>query len=359
MAGAGDDFPVASDLLYFDAAAIGPVPRAVQMSVLDEEVEGLSLGTSAPGGSRLQRNRSAARIEAGRLLAIEPDRVAIVSSAMAALRDALAQLEVGPGNVVVLEEDYPDIVECCRRFCTARSLELRAVRSPCVDAVLDLAALRGASDRDTRLIAVSSVHSWTGRELSLGDLAELACSVDALLVVDASQAVGAVPVDARVVDLLVTAGYKWLCAELGAAVATATERVLEACSSDGRAPTAAEILEPSTMSPLATAFLRRSIEYLLELGVERIAEHNRVLTTRLREGLADMEATFATSVLSSSPHILSVRFEGLDTAQLVRTLGAEGVIVSDREGWVRWAPHLYTSADDVDRALEVVAGVVH
>lgn len=358
MAGVGDEFPVTDQLLYFDAAAIGPVPLVVQVSVVDEHVRSLSLGTAAPPSSRLEYKRSAARITAGRLLSVEPERVAIVSSAMAALRDALSQLEVGSGNVVIFRDDYPDLVQCCRRFSDARALDLRAVESPCVDPKHDLVALQAASDEDTRLVAVSNVHPWTGRELPIADLVELACSVDALLIVDASQAAGAVPIDAGAVDLLVAAGFKWLGGGFGVAIATASDRLLNACGAKGRGVTAAETLEPSTMSPFATALLNGSIEYVLELGVPRIAAHNRESTSRLREELAGLGATFATSELGNAPHILSVRFERVDSELVVRTLASEGVIVSDRNGWVRWAPHVYTSTADVDRAVEVLAAVL-
>lgn len=358
MAAIRHEFPVADDLLYFDAAAIAPVPRGVQRSVLDEQLQTLSLGTAAPADSRLEQKRRAARIAAGRLLSVHPDHVAIASSAMAGVRDSLSQLDVAPGNVVVFGADYPDLVRCCRRFCAVRQLELRAVPSPCVDAVGDLAALEEACDPDTRLIAVCNVHSSTGRELSIGDLARLASSKDALLLVDASQSVGVLPIDARVVDLLVAAGYKWMCGQLGAAVATASDRLLDACAAQGRPTTVAEFLEPSTMSPYATAILNGSIEYLLDIGIPRIVEHNRLLTGRLRAGLVGLQATLATSESSRAPHMLSARFDGCDTASLVRDLAMEGVIVSEREGWARWAPHLYTSTDDVDRALEVLTTVL-
>src|SRR5262249_38319080 len=157
----------------------------------------------------------------------------------------------------------------------------------------------------------------------------------ALLFIDASQALGALPIDARDVDLLVAAGYKWLCGQLGAAIATASERMIDACSSNGHPKTAAEILEPSTMSPSSAAVLHGSIEYLLGLGIPRIAAHNRLLTAQLRAGLINLDAALATSELSSAPHILSVRFGGCDSALLVRKLGSEGVAVSEREGWVR------------------------
>ena len=81
----------------------------------------------------------------------------------------------------------------------------------------DVAAL---VDRRTKVVCVSHVQYATGHRLDPARLAALAHEHDAVLVLDASQSAGAVPIDVRAddVDFLVATSYKWLCSSFGAAI---------------------------------------------------------------------------------------------------------------------------------------------
>ena len=67
------------------------------------------------------------------------------------------------------------------------------------------------------MVSVPSVHWVDGSTVELERVAERAREVGALLVVDATQSLGAMPLDLAAVrpDYLVTAGYKWLLGPLG------------------------------------------------------------------------------------------------------------------------------------------------
>ena len=86
-------------------------------------------------------------------------------------------------------------------------------------------------DEQTDLVAFSAVQSATGE---VGDVAEVARVVGengALVVVDATQAAGWLPVDAAHADLVVCAAYKWLLAPRGAAFMVVGLRLAEAAGS--------------------------------------------------------------------------------------------------------------------------------
>ena len=75
-------------------------------------------------------------------------------------------------------------------------------------------------DNRTAVVCVSHVEYGGGQRYDLLKMADVAHDHDALLVVDATQSAGAVPIDASAcgVDVLVSGGYKWLCGPFGAAV---------------------------------------------------------------------------------------------------------------------------------------------
>ncbi|MGB9301788.1 MAG: aminotransferase, partial [Anaerolineae bacterium] len=74
---------------------------------------------------------------------------------------------------------------------------------------------------------------------------------------------------------------------------------------------------------------------------------------------ANVGAQFVTPApdrLQSS--IVTARFPGQDQARVARRLNEEGVVVSPRIGAVRFAPHLYNTTEDIDRALDLLKGIL-
>ena len=101
------------------------------------------------------------------------------------------------------------------------------------------------------------------------------------------------------------------------------------------------------------------MEYLLEIGVDRIFEHDLRLAEALVAGLRGLGASFITPLDQGlrSP-IVGARFPGKDAADLRRRLAEHDVHTSLRLDAVRFSPHLYNHEGDVERALHVVAGIL-
>ena len=159
-----------------------------------------------------------------------------------------------------------------------------------------------AIDETTGVIAVSSVQYATGTLVDVRRLARSAQTVGALLIVDATQAAGAMLVDTSTLeaDAVVTSGYKWLGGHGGVALAAVSESLLKqlpilpgwmgaldpfdfdaksvSFASDARRFT------QSTMSYVSIAGLTVSIEQLLSLGEVQIEEHARQLAAMLVDG---------------------------------------------------------------------------
>jgi selenocysteine lyase/cysteine desulfurase len=98
--------------------------------------------------------------------------------------------------------------------------------------------------------------------------------------------------------------------------------------------------------------LARSIEFLAEIGVDRIFEHNMVLADLLIEGLRDRGLEI-TSPLADAERsaIVTARKQGIDSAHAADRLRAARVVASSRGDSLRFSPHLYTVEEDVERTL--------
>ena len=114
------------------------------------------------------------------------------------------------------------------------------------------------------------------------------------------------------------------------------------------------------MSYGAGVALGAGIEYILDLGVERILAHDLALATRLIDGLEHLGATILTPRdVDSRAGIVTARFPGCDGEAVAARLNEAGVIVSPRFGSTRFSTHIFNRSIDVDEALAVVDRVLN
>ena len=119
-------------------------------------------------------------------------------------------------------------------------------------------------------------------------------------------------------------------------------------------------MTPGPASPTIMAYgcaigLARAIEYVVSVGVERIAEHNRGLVDMLIDGVRARGGEIVTPEdVAERASIVAARFPETPAAEMAEHLQGAGVIVSCRNDLVRWSPHLYNDAADIERVFAVV-----
>ena len=278
-------------------------------------------------------------------------------------------------NVVTIDIEHPSTAYPWLRVARETGAEARLVRVWDDPASLSLEKVAEHVDEETSVIVVSYVQYSTGYRFVLKELADLAHAHGALLAVDATQALGMAPVDvgADDIDVLVAGGYKWLCGPFGAAVCWLRPELREAFDPpfvgwrstvdpytfDARtmpiAPTARS-MEYSTMGYGSAVALGRALEYVNDLGVDRVLAHDQALAARLADGLRSLGATVLTP--QDDAHrggIVTARYPGRDGEEVAGQLNDAGVIVSPRFGATRFSFHYFNDERDVDAALHVLA----
>ena len=224
------------------------------------------------------------------------------------------------------------------------------------------------------------MFSFTGDAVDLAALGRVCRAAGVTFVVNGSQAVGARPLDlaALPVDALVGCGFKWLCGpyatgfawlhpDLLASLVRRPAYWLAHLSPDDLA-TGGDVglrgdLGAAAYDVFGTAnFLSfqpwtAAVEYLLELGIERVAAWDQALVERFLEGL-DTDRHRLVSPRQGPRRSTLVVFghQRPERARdLHRRLAGAGVDVAFRRGNLRVSPHLYNTEADLDRALEVLA----
>jgi selenocysteine lyase/cysteine desulfurase len=223
-----------------------------------------------------------------------------------------------------------------------------------------LGSVAEAIDRDTALVAVSAVQSLDGRVADLDPIVAAAEHHGALTCVDATQASGWLPLDAGRFDFFMASAYKWLLSPRGtsfmAVRPAAAERLQPHMAGwyagddpfETNYDTPLRLARDASRFDLSPAWLSwvgaaPAIELLGEVGIEAIHEHDVGLANRFRAGLGLEPGDSAVVALPRDDVVLARLHEA-------------GVMVTDREGLLRFSFHLYNVESEVDRALEAVSG---
>jgi cysteine desulfurase/selenocysteine lyase len=366
------DFPAAAHSTYLNAASVALMPRVAADAVNAWQRNLAENGTLDFDEVAEDRVFDDLRASFAALIGTTPRDIAVASSATELLASLAWAVKPAAGRTVVTTDIvFPSTAYPWTRVARDTGADVRFVAAR--NGWVDEDELIAAIDHRTAVVSISLVEYSNGQRYSLPRLREATRRVGAFLAVDASQAVGAVPLDIEAIDALVTTSYKWLCGPFGVGLlylAPEWQTALEPGLVGWR--TNAEIydlradrwvlhpdarrFEFSTMAYGCAIGLTRSIAYLRGLGVDRIHRHGIALAARLRDGLVAAGA----SVLGPADRppatpIVSARFPGRTPKDVVAALRRRGVIVSPRRDVVRFSPHLYNTEADITRTLEALA----
>ncbi|MBH0776410.1 aminotransferase class V-fold PLP-dependent enzyme [Nocardia sp. NEAU-351] len=219
---------------------------------------------------------------------------------------------------------------------------------------------------ETALVALSVVQSADGRVTDLSALRAATRAADAELLVDATQAAGWLPLRFADADYWVCATFKWLIGARSVAFfAVSPERAHRIRPvSPGWYATEdrwSQLYHPGALADSARRFdttpdwsgvvtARSGLRLIEDLTVDAIHAHDLALAERFRTGLTDLGHT----PVPGDSAIVSVP----GTIEAEERLRAADIVAAARGGALRFAFHLYNSADDVDRALRVLGARV-
>jgi cysteine desulfurase/selenocysteine lyase len=349
-------------------AAAGETPMlASQAAVLSEFMHDKALGME--GRERIFSKVSRTADSLAALLGCQAAELGFPQNVAQAMNMVARSADVPGGNVVMPQWEYPSDMYPWR---TGTEMEIRLIRSP--DRLMDPQRFSDAVDTNTRAIVASLVSYYTGELIDLGVYRAIADSCGAMLIVDASQALGVAGFDISLTDFAFACGYKWALGTHGAGIAycnaarqpdwqpresgwtsavwvdadirdTSVTRV-----GDGRR------FELGNPAALCVQMLGNGIEYLLASGLDAIETHVRALTDVLWTELDALGMRMLTPA-DPSKRLGIAAFEVEDENFWRQGLEARGVTAWLGDKRVRISPHLYNGTADIRRAIEAVDAV--
>jgi L-cysteine/cystine lyase len=203
---------------YFNAGTFGPMPRVGVEAAQALLASDLELGRIAPSGYQRagERNRSVAELAAS-IFGADAGEFALTHSAGEGLNIALMGIDWSAGDeVITTAEEHPGLLNPLALLSRRYGVVNRVVPVS-DDTSVFLDSIEGKITASTRVIALSHVLWSTGTVLPLRDICELAKQHDLMVIVDAAQSAGQVPLNLHDlgVDAYAMAGQKWLCGPEG------------------------------------------------------------------------------------------------------------------------------------------------
>jgi selenocysteine lyase/cysteine desulfurase len=191
-----------------------------------------------------------------------------------------------------------------------------------------------------RLVVAMMASNVTGEILPYRELRELTRRHGALLMLDAAQAGGVLPLSMRELgpDLCILAGHKGLYGPTGTGllyVAPGLDQQLFVVGGTGKDSGRVEMsrrmpdqFEVGTHNAMALAGLEAGVEWLAGVGVERILAHERALAARFLAGIQrrDDVEVYGTPDVARRLGVVSVRFIGRDPRDVGGWLAERGVV---------------------------------
>ncbi len=366
-------FDIPDDIAYLNCAYMSPLMHAVRDAGLAGAVRKCRPWEIMP--HHFFDDSEAARGLFAELIGASADDVAIVPSASYGVALAAANVSVEHGQrIVVLHEQFPSNLYVWHELAERREAQVVTLPRRADDDWT--AAILEHVDERAAVVALPHCHWTDGASIDLVAIGARCREVGAALVLDATQSLGAMPLDVGEVapDFLIAACYKWLLGPYGLGFCYVAPRHHEGRPLEfnwqqrensenfgqlidyppGYQPGARrfDVGERGNfhLVPMAIPALRQ----LLDWGVANTQATLRARTDRIAERAATLGID-AVPRQRRAGHYLGLRIPGGVPEGLAERLAAEKVFVSVRgRDAIRVTPHLWVNDADEDRLFAVL-----
>ncbi|MEP0944803.1 MAG: aminotransferase class V-fold PLP-dependent enzyme [Rhizobiaceae bacterium] len=377
-----DLFDIPLDVSFFNAAAWSPLP----LSTVEQGKRGVEIKSRPwdfPTGLD-EAEFVKARTAAASVIGASSEDVAIIPSVGYGVSTAAKILDLPKGSrILTLQDDHSaPVLEWLTREAD-NPLEVvsiaRGSDGDWTSAVLE--ALMAPAAAPPALLSISSIHWSDGGNIDLEAVQKEAQKIGTMLLVDATHAVGVMPIDVAKLDpdFLIFPTYKWLLGPYGRAFLYIAKRhqggvPLEQTSyarkrvvaEDDRHFTDLDYINSAARFDMgerdffvSLGMATHSIDLIQSWGIDNIRPTIQAYTDRIEAGL--LEQNVPVTMLPRhlrAPHVLSLGFPDGMPQDFEAVLQQNRVFAAPRLGRLRITPHVYNNERDCDRLVEVLAKIL-
>ena len=377
------------DCIYMDFAATSAMRPPEVARAMHDYMSGCG-ASPGRGGHRLAVNASRTafrcRMALAKLLGVpgDPGRISFMFNATHALNTALWGILAQGDAVVITPYDHNAVLRPAHRLAQERGVDVRMLAGA-PDGSIDLDDASRKFE-GARLVVINAASNVLGTLLDVRKLTSLAHAAGALVVVDAAQSAGHMPVNVAEddVDVVAITGHKGLLGPQGTGALWVREGVaVDPMLRGGTGgdsllrempATYPDHLEAGTSNAPGLAGLLAGIEWIQARGVQQLHDHGVELKRRLRAGLTSIPGVRVLSPPApAGVALVTITADSVDVPTLAARIDREyGVLTraglhcapevhrllgTEHTGAVRFSLGWSTTAEQVDLAIEAVAHV--
>lgn len=360
------DFPLLEHSVYTNSCSQGALSKQVRAAYQQYLADWDEIG--APWDLWIGL-ADQARSGFARLLNASTDEIAVTNSVSVGVSSLLSGLghPDGRNKIVLSDFEFPTIGQNIHAQELIGTKVQHVAPSPATTIPLD--RLAESIDEETALVAITHVCYRNGSKTNVEEVVKIAHDAGALVLLDSYQAVGAVPIDVRTldVDFVVGGNLKYLLGSAGLGFLYCRSDLLSSITptqtgwfadddifkmdiSDYSPSHTASKFEGGT-PPIPSIYAGvAGMDLMDEIGIVETEKHVGMLTDTLIDGLDSIGAKMVTP---RDPALRGpmIAVAATDEVALVQALKAESILTSSRDGNIRLSWHCYNSEEDVDAVI--------
>jgi len=367
------DFPITKNIVYFQSAAMSPIPTTVFKAIV-ENYRKIHRQGDALWTEDLDKYRKLCG-DIAALINTDKNNVCFVqntSTAMSLLALSIKNKNETPFNVVSTEDEFPASTIGFEHL----GIAMRYV--PPVDARYSVDAIIEQTDDQTAAVVSSYIQYATGFRQDLLALGRALRDKGILFIVNATQAFPFYPLDVQAmhIDALTCSLHKWgLTGHIGSLFFTspdfrkgfpvpwigwlsvdAGEDIIHTAKNlPFHIHDSARRYEFGTFNLQTILAFQAALDYLKAIGFENIRTRILDLTDHLILGLKQQGVLVVSPAENPEERSPIVSFSLEDRNEdCVKKLKEKSIMVSLRAGYIRAAVNIFNTFEDIDKLLSVL-----
>lgn len=375
-----DKFSLSEDITYLNCAFMSPLPKLVEQAA-QKGIRQKAQPYLIKGTDFFDETEQVREVYARIIGAKDAKRIVSIPSVSYGIAVVSRNVTIKKGeNIVLLEGQFPSNVYSWQRLADENEAEIRTVKAPLKGEDRgqnwNLALLK-AIDSASRLVSIAHVHWADGTLFDLLAIRKRCDEVGALLIIDGTQSVGALPFDVEKIrpDALICAGYKWLMSPYSTGLAYFGEYF------DGGEPIEENWInrfESDNFAALVTyqnryqqgalryevgqhsnfilmPMMHEALKMIDSWGVQNIQDYCQNITKEAIEKVKNAGFEVEKNDFRAS-HLFGIRIpKNKDMGNIKQNLEKHKIFVSFRGDAIRVSPHIYNTKLDMEKLVLAIS----
>ncbi len=370
-----EEFPVTEKFAYFNSAGMSPIPNRV-LKAITAAYEKINQYGDTHFMEDLQQILLL-KEKLGEMINTHHQNISFASNtstAMSLVAASLKKLIPFAFNIVSLKDEFPSSTIPFE----FQGIPIKYVEP--VNGIYTLESILDAVDENTMAVVCSHVQYSTGFRLDIEKLGKALLEMDLLYIVNATQSFPVFEVDVvkAHIDVLTVSFHKWgLCGLTGSLFFTSEgfRRMYPNTMAGWLSvePPANDFIPTQKNEPLvqfehagqydfgtqnlhAFAGLDAAVDFMLEIGRDKIRDRIQALTQYLVEGLTELKIDVDSprQKQDHSSAIVLISIPGANNTEAVDFLKDHNIIAAVRAGKIRISCNFFNNYKEIDEMLRVL-----